>query len=465
VSSRESAIRVENLGKCYQIYASPRDRLKQFVVPNLQQLFRKPRQRYFREFWALRDVSFDVRAGETVGIIGKNGAGKSTLLQLICGTATPSLGAVATQGRLAALLELGTGFNPDFTGRENAYLSCQLLGLSSDEAHAVLPRIEEFADIGYFMDQPVKYYSSGMFVRLAFAVSTCVEPDILVVDEALAVGDIRFQAKCFSRLHKLQDRGCAIVLVSHSTEQIARHCDRALLIDSGRLLASGAPKDISNQYMDLIYGTADAGEGTGGGADSSQPAAVCDARLEKLGFDAGSEDLFCRRPLYNPSEYRWGDGRASILDFCLKQSDGRAVNQIESGSVAELFVKVLFRSDVRFPVFGFYLKTIDGMLLSGCNSRENPARNEVRRLPVDSGQFVVFRVGLALPLAEGHYMLSLGVAEDVEGELVPLDRRYDAILLSVHSRAPSFGLINLGLTCDVFRCELNLRPQQSELAV
>lgn len=459
----EAAIQVENLGKCYQIYASPRDRLKQFVVPNLQQLFRKPAHRYFREFWALKDVTFDVRPGETVGIIGKNGAGKSTLLQLICGTATPSVGEVSTHGRLAALLELGAGFNPDFTGRENAYLSCQLLGLSSQEAADVLPRIEEFADVGDFIDQPVKHYSSGMYVRLAFAVSTCVEPDILVVDEALAVGDIRFQAKCFSRLHKLQDRGCAILLVSHSTEQIARHCDRAILIDAGRLVASGAPKQIGNLYMDLLYGSRDGGN-TGTLAHKvTDSVATADAELESLGFAPDTVDRFSLHPLYNPSEHRWGDGRASILEFCLAQPDNRSVNQVESGSTTDLCVKVLFRSAIRFPVFGFYLKTIDGILVSGCNSRENPEHIEVQRMPVGAGQFVVFRIKLALPLAEGHYMLSLGVAEDVEGELFPLDRRYDSILLSVISKGPAFGLVNLGLTCDVLRCQSIEQPHQSEL--
>ena len=441
MTSSELAIQVENLGKCYQIYASPRDRLKQFLAPHIQQLVGIPPRQYFREFWALREVSFEVRAGETVGIIGKNGAGKSTLLQLICGTATPSVGTVSTNGRLAALLELGAGFNPDFTGRENAYLSCQLLGLSSQEAEAVLPRIEDFADVGDFIDQPVKHYSSGMYVRLAFAVSTCVEPDILVVDEALAVGDIRFQAKCFSRLHKLQDRGCAILLVSHSTEQIARHCDRAMLIDTGRLAASGTPKKISNLYMDLLYGNKDADSAKTVPAETAEPVGAVNARLESLGFAADSLDRFSLHPLYNPMEHRWGDGRASILDFCLTQSDNQSVNQMESGSIADLCVKVLFRAAIRFPVFGFYLKTIDGILVSGCNSRENPARPEARRLSVSSGQFVVFRLRLALPLAEGHYMLSLGVAEDVESELVPLDRRYDSILLSVHSKAPSFGLV------------------------
>lgn len=459
-----AAIQVENLAKCYQIYASPRDRLKQFVVPNLQHLFRKPAQQFFREFWALRDVTFEVRAGETVGIIGKNGAGKSTLLQLICGTATPSLGTVSTNGRLAALLELGAGFNPDFTGRENAYLSCQLLGLSSQEAEDVLPRIEEFADVGDFIDQPVKHYSSGMYVRLAFAVSTCVEPDILVVDEALAVGDIRFQAKCFSRLRKLQDRGCAVLLVSHSTEQIARHCDRALLIDAGRLIAMGAPKQIGNLYMDLLYGSRDGSKDGPHPEETIESRGASDAVLESLGFAADTVDRFSLHPLYNPSEHRWGDERASILEFCLNQSDNCPINQVESGSVTELCVKVHFRSAIRFPVFGFYLKTIDGILVSGCNSRENPVSLEARRLPVASGQFVVFRIRLALPLAEGHYMLSLGVAEDVEGELVPLDRRYDSILLTVLSKAPAFGLVNLGMTCEVFRCQSIERPYESELA-
>ena len=226
--SSEFAVRVDNLGKCYQIYERPRDRL-------LQMLMRGHRQ-YYREFWALRGVSFAVRRGETIGIIGRNGSGKSTLLQMICGTLNPTEGSIQTRGRITALLELGSGFNPEFTGEENIFMNGAVLGLSEAEMHACFDDIVDFADIGDFIRQPVKTYSSGMAVRLAFAVQAMVGPDILVVDEALAVGDAKFQAKCFDRLNQLKQRGTSILLVTHSGEQIVTHCSQAILLDNGTMV-------------------------------------------------------------------------------------------------------------------------------------------------------------------------------------------------------------------------------------
>lgn len=231
------AIRVENLSKCYQIYDTPRDRLKQFILPRLHHLTGQTPRQYFREFWALKDVSFEVKKGETIGIIGRNGSGKSTLLQLICGTLSPTSGSITTNGRIAALLELGSGFNPEFTGRENVYMNASVLGLSKEEIDARFEDIVAFADIGTFIEQPVKMYSSGMMVRLAFAVQAQVEPDILIVDEALAVGDAKFQAKCFDRLHQLKEGGTSILLVTHSSEQIVTHCSEAILLD-GEMLSN-----------------------------------------------------------------------------------------------------------------------------------------------------------------------------------------------------------------------------------
>ena len=202
MSSNDIAISVSNLSKCYQIYDNPRDRLKQFVMPRIRRVAGKPQKQYFREFWALKEVSFDISKGEVVGIIGRNGSGKSTLLQMFCGTLNPTSGNVQTHGRIAALLELGSGFNPEFTGRENVYMNAAVLGLSKDEIDSRYDEIAMFADIGDFIEQPVKTYSSGMVVRLAFAVASCVDPEILVVDEALAVGDSVFQAKCFRRFQQ-----------------------------------------------------------------------------------------------------------------------------------------------------------------------------------------------------------------------------------------------------------------------
>lgn len=246
--SDEIAIEVENLGKCYHLYDQPRDRLKQMILPRLQRAAGAASRHYFREFWALKDVSFEVRKGEVVGIIGRNGSGKSTLLQLICGTLSPSGGRITARGRIAALLELGSGFNPEFTGRENVYLNAAVMGLKKEEVEERFDAIAAFADIGDFIDQPVKTYSSGMFVRLAFAVSVHVEPDILIVDEALSVGDIAFRNKCMDAIKKLVAKGVTILFVTHDLGTLQLLCSRVLWLAHGHLLASGDPVSIAQDY-------------------------------------------------------------------------------------------------------------------------------------------------------------------------------------------------------------------------
>ncbi|HBS80100.1 MAG TPA: ABC transporter ATP-binding protein, partial [Pseudomonas sp.] len=243
--SSELAISVHDLSKCFHIYDKPRDRLFQMLA--------RDRKQYFREFWALNAVSFDIRKGETVGIVGRNGSGKSTLLQLVCGTLNPTHGTITTNGRIAALLELGSGFNPEFSGRENVYMNAAVLGLSREETDARFSEIEAFAEIGEFIDQAVKTYSSGMMVRLAFAVAINVEPQILIVDEALSVGDELFQRKCFARIEAIKESGATILFVSHSGSAVVELCDRAILLDSGEKLIEGAPKSIIGKYQKLLY--------------------------------------------------------------------------------------------------------------------------------------------------------------------------------------------------------------------
>lgn len=251
--SSEIAIKVEGLSKCYQIYDKPRDRLKQFVLPRLQRLVAQQPRQYYREFWALKDVSFDVKKGETVGIIGRNGSGKSTLLQIITGTLAPTSGSVTTHGRIAALLELGSGFNPDFTGRENVYLNGALLGFSTAQIDEKFDAIAAFADIGEHLDQPVKTYSSGMLVRLAFAVQVQVEPEILIVDEALAVGDALFQKRCFQRIEKLVSDGTTVLFVSHDQESMRTLTNHALLLDKGRPVEWGLSSEVVLKYRKLLH--------------------------------------------------------------------------------------------------------------------------------------------------------------------------------------------------------------------
>lgn len=243
------AIRVQNLSKCYQIYDQPRDRLKQFMLPRVQQALGKKPKQYYEEFWALNDASFTVKKGETVGVIGRNGSGKSTLLQMICGTLTPTNGTVETRGRIAALLELGSGFNPEFTGRENVYLNAVILGLSKEEIDSRFDDIAAFADIRQFMEQPVKAYSSGMIARLAFSVAVQVDPDVLVVDEALSVGDMAFQEKSFTRMKQIRDAGTSILFVSHSPSAVRNFCDRAIWLDTGRMRAIGERLAVCDEYQ------------------------------------------------------------------------------------------------------------------------------------------------------------------------------------------------------------------------
>ncbi|MFY3605390.1 ABC transporter ATP-binding protein [Achromobacter xylosoxidans] len=245
MSSDSLAISVKNLSKCFHLYDKPRDRLLQMCSFG--------RRQYYREFWALRDLSFDVMRGETVGIIGRNGSGKSTLLQMICGTLTPTTGSIWTSGRIAALLELGAGFNPEFTGRENVYLNASILGLTRRETDERFDDIAAFADIGAFIDQPVKVYSSGMYVRLAFAVAINATPEVLIVDEALAVGDARFQYKCMRRIKDIQNAGAAVLFVSHDVGSVRTLCQRAIWLDKGNVRMAGEVASVTSKYAEFMY--------------------------------------------------------------------------------------------------------------------------------------------------------------------------------------------------------------------
>lgn len=256
MSCESLAIQIQNISKCYQIYDRPQDRLKHALIPRLERLFGRSASQYGRKFWALKDVSFDVKKGEVLGVVGKNGSGKSTLLQIICGTLTPTDGTVTVLGRVGALLELGAGFNPEFSGRENIYLSGMLLGLSRQEMDDRVDQIIAFADIGEFVDQPVKTFSSGMFARLAFSVQSSLDPEILIVDEALAVGDSQFVHKCMLRFHQMREQGKTILLVTHDATAVKTLCDRAVWIDKGEVSGIGEASLIVDEYLARISGQA-----------------------------------------------------------------------------------------------------------------------------------------------------------------------------------------------------------------
>ena len=263
------AIRVNGVSKCYQLYDKPQDRLRQSIYPRLQRMFGRPVRQYAREFWALRDITFEVKKGETVGVIGRNGSGKSTLLQVICGTLAQTTGTVETKGRIGALLELGAGFNPEFTGRENVYMNGAVLGLSKDDIDKRFEEIAAFADIGDFIEQPVKMYSSGMYVRLAFAVQTSVAPDVLVVDEALAVGDFQFTRKCLRRIEDLKAKGASILFVSHDVALVQKISNSVLYLHQGKIESMGSPATACSRYIASMETTTTAWAAVSGVAPSN----------------------------------------------------------------------------------------------------------------------------------------------------------------------------------------------------
>lgn len=437
--SSDVAVRVDGLSKCYHIYDRPQDRLTQSLMPRIHRLLSLPEKRYFREFWALRNVSFEIPKGQTIGIIGQNGSGKSTLLQMICGTLTPSSGRIETEGRVAALLELGSGFNPEFSGRDNVYMNAALLGLEKKEIEDRFDDIVRFADIGKFIDEPVKSYSSGMMVRLAFSVQAQIDPDILIVDEALAVGDAKFQAKCFDRLKQLKESGTSILLVTHSSEQIVTHCDSAILLEKGEVLERGNTKSVVNRYHDVLFGTGQITLDPNVAQPDPRPLAV-ELNPRHLSTDI---DLFSSRAGYNPYEYRWGDKAAAILDFHLSCEGESYPVSVKSGAQMDVELSVHYRKRLINPIFGLTVKNKEGVTLYGSNS-ELLSQSKMR----DTGEVgtnVLIRASFYANLAPGDYFISLGIATRDGETIIPHDRRYDSIHFVVRSPEPFFGLARLDL--------------------
>ena len=325
----EFAIQVKHLDKMYKLYNKPSDRLKEalgFKVP-------------VREHYALRDVSFEVRRGETVGIIGTNGSGKSTILKIITGVLNPTGGEVTVDGRISALLELGAGFNMEYTGIENVYLNGTMMGFSKEEIDSRLQDILDFADIGDFVHQPVKAYSSGMFVRLAFAVAINIDPEILIVDEALSVGDVFFQAKCYRKFEEFKKMGRTILFVSHDLSSIARYCDRVVLLNKGVKLEEGSPKQMVDMYKQLLVG---------------QDPTKQQVQEEKP-KESWSEEF-----QVNPNMLEYGSKLAEITDFAVIDDKGRSTNTIEKGSSFQIRMKAVFHEAIQEPIMAYTFKDIKG---------------------------------------------------------------------------------------------------------
>lgn len=386
----EIAIRISGVSKCYQIYGTPRDRLKQFLLPRIQRIFGVKPHNYFREFWAVRDASFEIRRGETVGIIGRNGSGKSTLLQMICGTLTPTTGSVETQGRIAALLELGSGFNPEFTGRENVYLNASILGLSRQQTDDRLDRILEFADIGEFIDQPVKTYSSGMFVRLAFSVIAHVDPEILIIDEALSVGDAFFQSKCAAAMRALMKRGTTILFVSHDTSSVKALCDQAILLQHGEIIAQGPADVVVEKYYSQRVGPV---------SPSVMLEQVEPQRPGRADDDVQASPEFAARAAFQ----RIQNGKANFLNVRLLDQSGQDVKVVEFKQRVTL--RMVLEAQGELPVLGvaYHIRDMKGVELVYSDTGVEGDSHLTELLP---GQRYVLDWTFDAALHEGEYNFS-----------------------------------------------------------
>lgn len=435
--SSDISIEVSGLGKCFQIYDTPRDRLWQMIWRGRKQLY--------HEFWALRDVSFTIGKGECVGIVGRNGSGKSTLLQLICGTLSPTTGTVHTEGRIAALLELGSGFNPEFSGLENVYLNGALLGLERNEIEKRLDDILNFADIGEFVHQPVKNYSSGMMMRLAFAVQAAVEPDILIVDEALAVGDEKFQRKCFARLEALKAKGTSILFVSHSGPQIIEFCDRAILIEQGSRVLTSTPLQVVRAYQKLIYAPAeeqrqlldaycalDRGE-------EIKPTDSANTAANGTGFAKAGPISVTQAFDYHDSSLvpetttHYAEQGARIESFRILDEKDNVCNVLGAGREYRIVMSGSIKAEVERSYLGMHIRSVSGAVITGQRYPEEG------RFIESGGRDTNFSVtySLKMIMIPGVYFVGGGVWSTSEPNCC--HRVLDALMFRVAAEERSFS--------------------------
>lgn len=422
----ELAIEVTDVAKVYRLYDRPLDRVKEALHPL--------RRLYHRDFPALRGVSLRVCRGETVGIVGRNGSGKSTLLKIITRVVAPTRGAVAVNGRVSAMLELGTGFNPELTGIENIFYNGTLLGYRREQIEGKLPEILRFADIGDFVSQPIKSYSSGMLGRLGFAVAVAFDPDVLIVDEALAVGDEAFQRKCFARIKAIQELGAAVLFVSHSAGAVIQLCDRAVLMDQGEILMEGRPKGVVAQYHRLIFAAADQvprirEEIRNGVLASALPAASPAAPAEKAASEVAEDDpadeSYFDETLRSRSLVEWPSCGARIIDPHVETPGGRRVNVLQKGREYDYVYDVEFQEPKYHVGFGMLLKTVIGFELGGAATACGDRYIDF----VPAGARIHCRFRFRALLAAGAYFLNAGVLGAEQGQEVYLHRLIDACLI------------------------------------
>ena len=434
--AEDIAISVNDVSKMYKLYDNPMDRLKESLGLS--------RKKKYKEHYALNHVSFQVHKGETVGIIGTNGSGKSTILKIITGVLSPTGGEVSVNGRISALLELGAGFNGEYSGLENVYLNGSMIGFSREEIDAKLQSILDFADIGEFIHQPVKTYSSGMFVRLAFAVAINIDPEILIVDEALSVGDVFFQAKCYRKFEEFKEMGKTILFVSHDLSSIGKYCDRVVLLNKGEKLAEGGAKEMVNLYRRVRvnqYDDADLEEGAEN-AEAGQDGQLTDgtagenvSKKEHAGGGRAMKDSLN----LNPKVLEYGSKLGEIVDFAIRDDTGMITNVIEKGKEFSVQMKVRFQADVNDPIFAFTLKDLKGTEITGTNTmyEHTPVK------PQKAGDVREITFKQIMPLEAGEYMLCLGCTGYKDGDFTVFHRLYDVCNLTVITDKKAVGYFDM----------------------
>ncbi len=432
----EYAIQVQDVSKVYRLYDKPIDRLKESLSLS--------HKNYHKDFFALNRISFQVKKGETVGIIGTNGSGKSTILKIITGVLTPTSGKVQVEGVISALLELGAGFNMDYTGIENIYMNGTMMGFSRREMEEKLQDILDFADIGDFVYQPVKTYSSGMFVRLAFALAINVEPEILIVDEALSVGDVFFQSKCYRRMEEIRQNGTTILMVTHDMGSVIKYCDRVVLLNKGNFIAEGVPgemvdlykKILANQMDDLEEELQEMNDFSGGmsGLTDQNQAEKRSAKDGKVRNGLMKEHL-----TINPNRTEYGDGRAEIYDLGMFDERGNLTNLLLKGEYFTIREKIRFRTDIQAPIFTYTIKDKKGAELSGTNTMFEGA--DIR--PVKAGDEYEVNFRQKMMLQGGEYLLSMSCTGFEQGEHTVYHRLYDVANITVISNKNTVGVYDM----------------------
>lgn len=439
MEEREIAIQVKDLSKRYKLYDHNRDR----VIDALG-LSRKP---HYREHMALDKINMTIHRGETVGIIGTNGSGKSTILKIITGVLNQTSGEVIVNGRISALLELGAGFNMEYNGIDNIYLNGTMIGFSEKEIEEKMDAILEFADIGEYVYQPVKTYSSGMFMRLAFAVAINIEPEILIVDEALSVGDVFFQAKCYHKFEEFKRMGKTVLFVSHDLSSVSKYCDRVILLNQGHKLGEGSPKDMIDIYKQVLVGQYDPDKAAGS-ASGQASGADTDGKQEGNG-NTGDAESVLQDPLdgknqegedlRNPDTLEYGSQKATITGYCITDDKGRESTTILKGRECTVHMKVRFHTDIKAPIFAFTIRNIYGVEISGTNTMFEKAFLE----PVKAGEEKRISFTQRIDLQGGEYLISLGVTGYEGEEFTVYHRLYDVMNLTVVSDKNTVGYYDM----------------------